>query len=75
MGLRVHTMNGAIEAYRMKPESGLMSRLAASMLDRGVDIPATLVQAVGPNALIVSDEAAHLGMEEQAVVAVSAEGA
>lgn len=59
LGIYVNTTTGVIEAYRVKPESGVMAKLAATVLDRGLEIPVSLVQSVGPNALIVSDAAAQ----------------
>ena len=59
LGFLVNTNTGAIEAYRVKPESGMLAKLAATVLDRGLEIPVSLVQSVGPNALIVSDAAAR----------------
>ncbi len=58
MGFVFDTTSGQIEAYRVKPETGLGARLAATLLDRGFEVPVSLVQSVGTSAVIVSDLAA-----------------
>lgn len=61
LGIRVETVHGRIETYRVRPESGLIAQLAAAVLDRGQEIPVHQVISLGNDALIVSDEAAASG--------------
>ncbi len=58
LGFQVETSTGRIEAYRVKPESGMLARLAASVMDRGLEIPISQVHSLGAHALIVHDDAA-----------------
>ena len=60
-GFRVHVTDGRIETYRIRPEAGMLARLAALVKDDTLEIPTGLVRSLGKDALIVADEAVALG--------------
>jgi sporulation protein YlmC with PRC-barrel domain len=62
-GFTANTGTGRIEAFRVRPEAGGLARLAArAHLSHPVmvELPDTLVVALGDSALVVRDEAASL---------------
>jgi|GEM_PF-4480967 len=54
-GFWVHTDTGQIAAYRVRPETGLLSRLARVVRSDSMDIPVEQVHSLGADALVVSD--------------------
>ena len=66
LGFRVDTATGRIETYRVRPAKGVTAQLAAAVMDRGLEIPVSLVLSLGADALIVSEDAARVGQPEGA---------
>jgi sporulation protein YlmC with PRC-barrel domain len=62
-GFWVHTDTGQCTAYRVRPDTGLLSRLARVVRSDSMNIPVEQIHSLGADALVVSD----------AVVAVSEE--
>jgi sporulation protein YlmC with PRC-barrel domain len=54
-GFWVQTDTGRIVAYRVRPEAGLLARLARLLRNDTLEVPIEQVQALGADALIVSD--------------------
>jgi sporulation protein YlmC with PRC-barrel domain len=56
-GYAVNTATGRLEAYRVRPETGLLARLTGLGQPETLEVPDAQVVALGAHALIVRDNA------------------